>query len=798
MASVETKNLIGFQVQMPYGAKRDLDFFLRKTRKGGEEVSEVCIAYGANGVGKSSIANALSKQDLHSVSLRYSEAPSVEVNPAELDNVFVFNQEFIDTNVRAQTHGMSAFVMIGSQVTGQEALDEALEEEAEKKQELDTAKEAEASTGSRNQAARQDLKKSLKDGESWAYRAKEIHESQKNVHEAVVNEIIGSLDEDVKILRDLKDQFDLALDELNELRQSRRCDWNFTNIVDPFDWTAINSIEKMERPAVSISDSRQDLLNRLDEGHSGASAKEALKSFLESSSWCNKCLQDIDPDHSRVIIEMIGLLNSDSRMAESAAKVRALKVAAPTVPHLPSISIDDELKQKYEDSIESVRKEVDHINDLLEQKADSLDADWRHNSAVILEYIERVNEAGSEVNQCVAEHNEKYEKIEDLKSDLDSLNKRIARIECFTQVQACISAKEEFELARQTKTNAEGALHQATNEVAAARAALASHTVACDRINSLLRIVFGDERIKLHQSDSASGGYLVYSHEKRASPSALSTGEVNILALCYFITRISEGRSLSDALGGEKIVILDDPISSFDFDNKYGVLHLLVRLVRENIVESDFGKPNEGTRILFLTHDLSVAYELYKGLATLPSLKIAGMNYKRDSLEGVQFDTIDVYGETLKMIYDFAFVEEVSAEDTQKSFPIADVRRVYEAFVKFHLDFNIGDASTESSIREYFSDAQENGHRLLDAFRSPEFMNAIAHSGGSVQTFNFDLIPPLREADFRRFVKDMILFIHVLSPMHVPTRVERGVSKQSQLRVKLDEEVQRRIDSLSS
>ena len=94
-------------------------------------------------------------------------------------------------------------------------------------------------------------------------------------------------------------------------------------------------------------------------------------------------------------------------------------------------------------------------------------------------------------------------------------------------------------------------------------------TVAKDHINKALEyIFFTKERLQL---DVENGKYFLISKNVRVTPDKVSTGERNIIALCYFFTQMLDNHNLNDNYMDECFIIIDDPVSSFDVENKVGV-----------------------------------------------------------------------------------------------------------------------------------------------------------------------------------------------------------------------------------
>lgn len=84
--------------------------------------------------------------------------------------------------------------------------------------------------------------------------------------------------------------------------------------------------------------------------------------------------------------------------------------------------------------------------------------------------------------------------------------------------------------------------------------------LAIDQINKSLGYVFcTDKRLKVEYKDSK---YHLTSNGQDIKPRNASVGERNVLALSYFFTKIISNQELTNAYSKEKLVIIDDPISS--------------------------------------------------------------------------------------------------------------------------------------------------------------------------------------------------------------------------------------------
>ena len=126
--------------------------------------------------------------------------------------------------------------------------------------------------------------------------------------------------------------------------------------------------------------------------------------------------------------------------------------------------------------------------------------------------------------------------------------------------------------------------------------------IILENINSLIYQVFGRDYISLAPGVQ-EGKYRALIQDGEVPLSKLSTGERNVLALCYFFAYIMNGNrcgSIEEFLKRDQIIVLDDPISSFDGNNKYGMTVLLVYLFR--IILSSESK----AKLIIMTHDSSL------------------------------------------------------------------------------------------------------------------------------------------------------------------------------------------------
>lgn len=288
-----------------------------------------------------------------------------------------------------------------------------------------------------------------------------------------------------------------------------------------------------------------------------------------------------------------------------------------------------------------------------------------------------------------------------------------------------------------------------------------SHGKINGYMNKLLQGVYGERKICV-ESDGCFG-YKVKSGSVFIQPSKLSTGEQNILALCYFFAKVSEGDGYFDR---NQIIVLDDPLSSFDDGNKYGVTTLLGYLCQSIL---DKGSK---TKLIIMTHDSSFALNMSKMVKSIDSNKLSCRELQKDSsepLKETKFEDIDRYAGVLRSMYDFALQEEKSLTAP----PPNDVRRVWEAFLTFELgETSIANMDSLKKLSGYFSKNQKN-ERFMRVFIPQLFINNDSHAKSQVMNGNLYLTPTLDGKPYEDFVKNIVCFMHIVAPRHIAWRMKK-------------------------
>lgn len=299
-------------------------------------------------------------------------------------------------------------------------------------------------------------------------------------------------------------------------------------------------------------------------------------------------------------------------------------------------------------------------------------------------------------------------------------------------------------------------------------------------MNRWLRLVFGENLISV-EANSQLGYDLKNLKGQIIPPGRLSLGEQNILALCYFfVAKVSGGR-LGDYGNSNQIILLDDPVSSFDYNNKYGVMQVLNHIA--GLVSGDKSE----SKMLIMTHDPVTARELLNAIkhrAGGDKVKCCRIiDSQNVYLEPVKLDNLDEYRDILHKMFDVA---------TQKGKGIDlispnEVRRVWEAFLRFELGESEISSRNALDRVSCFYDDQSAEYNFLESFISYVYINQDSHSSDQMLFDNFDLIPILGRHEFEKHIRQIVLFMRLVAPSHIPSRLAKSINQIAGYRKALDD-----------
>ena len=287
------------------------------------------------------------------------------------------------------------------------------------------------------------------------------------------------------------------------------------------------------------------------------------------------------------------ILRLELRYANALAKIASLESynSNPLVmEQLPKLSQRHGLLiQKLEDNIRKIKLKRNTPSSSVTLKS-------------TLKDVENLNAAIETVNRRIAKHNERFDNVEVelkllkqqfwslLRWDYDQTIAAFESLSIDSNLKICGCVDRENEASDAAKKKRAEIIHLQKSTV--------NISEAVDKINEgLVQIGISDFSIAKHDESLYK---IVRSGNSSAEFSSLSEGEKMIISFLYFCELCKGKRNVAD-VGGKKIAVIDDPISSLS--------HIFVfnigRLIKNEFFDSDTFE-----QVFVLTHSLYFFYEL--------------------------------------------------------------------------------------------------------------------------------------------------------------------------------------------
>ena len=743
----------------------------------GNTTSRICLLYGKNGAGKTTISRGFKKISDTSYGGIKAATPIdangavVPLSEEEKSRIVVFNEEFIEKQIRFQQEGLETVVVLGAAVDVEEQLKEAIDRLSDLKEKKEEAtKTVSKLRDSTNNESPQywlyQISNSLRGTNNWAERdmtlragARQATRVNDNTYQQFVHRKPAKNRDD--LLYDFKC---LSL----ELQRARSGEGKITAIVPQynpsiFDEDSFVSLlsEKIEEP--TLSEREKYLLSLVKQGKT--SRVQEIKGFASNPQRdvCPFCLQDVSIAHKASLVASVEKVLSE--VAENHKK-RLEQFRLQPIPFNPApfVALGD-ITSKCESAFLDYNDEVTKINALIDQKQSNVftpitaNIDLCKKMNLLLAAVAELESTRQAHNKSVTDVNPIIQKLQAINDDIASYDIAEPYKKYSVQLQVQKDATEKHKtLEEQYKA--------ALDAVRSLQEKKKSVVIAKDLINRWLSyIFFSQKRISL---ESDGGKYYVKSSGNAIPPEKLSTGERNSLALCYFFSTIMQGREKDKVYNEPYLIVIDDPVSSFDIENCIGVLSFLKCQLQPYLCGQD------DTKVLIMTHDLQAYFDLQKASEELANAcsrngskcTFSHLELSHNNIAIFKVKKRHEYTELLKDVYNFA----ISGDEEKLATIGNSMRRVVEAFSSFLYKCSIQELSTRQDILGQIDPAvapyfEHLLYRLV--------LNGGSHMEERVQTMEtMDLDAYLSKETLQRTAKDILCLLYCLNSVHVKTHLQ--------------------------
>ena len=747
-----------------------------------KESERISIIYGRNGSGKSTVSKAIFKaagedvDGIESAVFLSSDNSLVNFENTNEKSVYVFNEQYIVDNVKLKKEGLDTIVMLGKQVDLDEQILKAEVEKidlltSQKKLNMEYEKYKSSSSLLSPQYYFDKMKNMLMGDTNWAGRVNDIKGGKRNapVSEPVIKSLAENKPDDS--LETLESVYKV---KFRQLEQAKTGEGKITTLVKAENLKLVDEIsiinllaQKIEKP--ELTEREQYLISLLNTEKDNQ--LEEMKEFFSNSraTRCPFCLQEISTEYREDFFRSISKVLS--RIVEehkiNLAKCKINEIYFDTVPFEV---VDKELLKQCGEQVDLVNAKIAGVNNLLQKKIDN---PYEAITLLKLEINDEITKLCSlldDLQRKIAVYNRPFENVALLQGELLEINNHIAYYQIKDDYDAYIrQTKEKEEKDKQIK-QVESELKAANELINKLKAQKESVDIAVDIINENLKYVFFSSNKLEIKVDN--GTYKLLSSGNRVRPQDISLGERNVLALCYFFTEILNQKEKDKAYSNELLVVIDDPISSFDNENKIGIMSFLKSKIGSILCA------NLNTKIIILSHDIQPVFDLEKMCAEVNKkvTRDISSSCKYRLLELIQKDFRDFrykkhneYTELIQEIYNFALS---GSED--RELMIGNVmRRALEGFSTFCFKLGIDEVSCNPEVLEIlgddFKDYFENlMYRLV--------LNSESHMEEGVRCIpDSDFCKMYTKEEKQKTARHILVFLYLLNQLHVKVHLE-GIS----------------------
>lgn len=763
-----------------FEAETDLPIFVRENPKNPEQ--RFSLIYGKNGSGKSTISRGFRKitgaeePQIESAEVLDASGSTIPVSEDKKDSIYVFNEEFIEDNIRIDDDGLNAIVVMGAvkdvddEIKKIQPTYEKCLAEAQAQQEV-LNKYLDAENDFCPEYYINEMQKVLKGDNSWASRDAKIRNNKTNskVRRNTYSQFIRLLP--TKSRDELILVYDAMMKKLEVAKSgSKRIETTVPTLKSFADTEndIVNLLkEKIEKPI--LTEREKSLFHILQEDCGNQSLTNIRTHFAgPQKTTCPFCFQDVDEKYADDLVQSIEKILS-KKVEEHQDKLLRAKLSIFDLNLMAFNELSQEKVKECEKKIEALNSLIEQVNELIDRKIENVYNPILNEGFCLKNKYDECLASLEELEKARKEFNEKATDTTPLINELIKVNNEIAYYDLKEPHEKYEKRLEEKEIEEDKSKKLNQRVNALKKQIDELEQEKKNARIAMKAINDdLAYIFFSKTRLRI---DYDHDKYVLYSHERLVEPGNVSVGERNAIGLCYFFNRIMENKDEEEVFNSKYLLVIDDPVSSFDMENRIGILSYLKYKLGQYL------KGNDKSKFLLLTHDMQTFYDMRHFMLELLSLKYgcsegkAGKYARNLELENKNIATIDVrkrseYTVLLGTVFDYA--KEI---DSQYSVSIGNVmRKVMEAFGTFVYKKGMSQLSIDKNIMSNFSKEDQAYYENL-MYRL--VLNTGSHMEEKVKTIDdMNFFDYISDADKQRTARDVICFLYKINPLHVKAHLQ--------------------------
>lgn len=664
----------------------------------------ISILYGRNGSGKSTIARCLKQlceTEEERIKREENVAQGMETNYTVSSvpmtdeykpNVFVFDEDFLQNNIKVKDDGLNAIIMLGEQVELDEQINAKNEKLSKKVEELNQQEALIKRYDNKGDNISplfywEQIWNGLREEGGWADIDRDLKGN--SVKSRVTEELVDKLtkiDEPTESYSELRERVMADKNLYLQSENSQPIVWDAGELNLPNDLDDLIELlkEPLDSPELTEREHRlMDLLNNISHEHLHFEPNHTQHILEEGWNFCPLCLREITTDDRTSISEVLSHLLMEEAKEFTSKIISEQNLFSTKEMGLPNFPGDLNTKELHNavTAKEELNKVLTIIWNIIEQRRRDIykPLEKPFTDEIINNYIKvRVAWETSidQIKKCVEFFNDTVNKRNKLLATVKHENNLMARKQfssSLNEYKKALTNKEQvlkkFQELKEGKEKIEA-------DVKDLKMKKERTDIALEYINKELQYVFYSNR-KI-QLVAGEGCYKLMVNGKKVKPKKISVGERNVLGLCYFFAMLFSGKKDEDKYASEYLIVIDDPISSFDLGNRLGVMSLL-RFQFSNIT-----KGNANSRLLVMSHDLQSVFDLVKIRGELKNIRGEKQFLELENKCIKEQKVRNEYQKLITHVFEYADNARPDDLDETQETSIGNImRRMLEAFSSF-------------------------------------------------------------------------------------------------------------------
>lgn len=662
------------------------------------------VLYGRNGSGKTTIARCIKQlvetDDEKTIRVQkiandqetaYEVSSEAAIEEENKKQVFVFDEDFLRDQIRVENDGLSEIVMLGEQVELDNLINERNTELDAIKVKLNELTELCAKYDSLTDTASpyfffEKIRTELRVDGGWADVDRDVKGNQvkSKINPEVVSRL-AALEEPKETVEGIQAQLkaDLALYSQSQHAQPIYWELHFPDIPEGL-WAVSGLVtQNLEKP--ELSDREKRLLFFLQE-HSSRYSLEATNELLENNwPFCPLCLRDVkEQDIENLSETLTHILNEEadkfSRLLDTMiTKCRSVDEYLPVFPG----DLNEKELNNAKVALSVLNKDLEKARHKLEERKHNIYEPVKdaYNEQELKDYeahYSQYRKAMQKLEDCVKMFNQSVGERHKLREKIINENNSLARKQLSALLQGYGLAQKASDRNKADLQAKIAEKEQKEAEIKELKAKKSRTDIALGYINNELQYVFySDRKVKLVPGE---GCYKLVINGRHVKPKKISVGERNVLGLCYFFAMLFSDKRDEDKYASEYLIVIDDPVSSFDYGNRLGVMSLL-RFQFNAII-----KGNGKSRILVMSHDLPSVFDLVKIRSDIKNSQNREKKFFELENKSLKEQSVqNEYRKLLMHVYEYAVQRGPDDLDDTSEMSIGNImRRLMEAFASFN------------------------------------------------------------------------------------------------------------------